>query len=183
MSRRSEGSNIVLIGFMGAGKSTVGRELERLGGFRLIDLDTVIVQQAGRSIPEIFASEGEERFRQYEAAALRSLGGVRRTVIATGGGIIGGEENWAVMRRLGCVVYLRAAWPTLCQRLAGSQGRPLADAGQERTRVEELWLRRLPLYERADISVDTDGLSATAVAMAILQQFDRRQGNRPCLND
>jgi shikimate kinase len=180
MSSRSEGDNIVLIGFMGAGKSTVGRELERLGGFRMVDLDSVVVQLAGRSIPEIFATEGEERFRDYETSALRSLVGVRRTVIATGGGIIGREENWKVMHRLGFLVYLRASWATLRQRLAGSQGRPLADLGQELRQVEELWLRRLPLYERSDISVDTDELNAAGVAMAILQKMERREGKNQC---
>jgi len=183
MSSRSEGDNLVLIGFMGAGKSTVGRELERLGGFRLIDLDSVIVQLAGRSIPEIFATEGEARFRDYETSALGSLVGSHRAVIATGGGIIGREENWKVMRRLGPIVYLRAAWITLRRRLAGSQDRPLADAGQELRQVEELWLRRLPLYERADISVDTDDLNATGVAMTILQKIDRREGKNQCWND
>ena len=177
MSSRFEGDNIILIGFMGAGKSTVGRELERLGGMCLIDLDSVIVQLAGHSIPEIFAAEGEERFRDYEAAALRSLVGVHRTVIATGGGIIGREENWKIMHQLGPVVYLRAAWVTLRRRLAGSQGRPLADAGLELPQVEELWRRRLPLYEQADISVDTDDLNAPEVAMSILQKIGRREGN------
>jgi shikimate kinase len=183
MSSRSEGDNIVLIGFMGAGKSTVGRELERLGGFHLIDLDAVIVQQAGRSIPEIFASEGEARFREYEAAALRSLGKTHRRVIATGGGIVGREDNWVVMHQHGPIVYLRAAWITLRRRLAGSQGRPLADAEQNLRQVEELWHRRLPLYERADIIVDTDDLNVTDVATAILQQIERHEGKNPCWND
>ncbi len=178
MSRRSEGDNIVLIGFMGAGKSTVARELEPLGGFSLIDLDTVIVQHGGRSIPEIFASEGEERFRDFETSALRSLIGVQRMVIATGGGVIGREENWQIMHRLGTVVYLRASWPTLRRRLAGSQGRPLADSGQDLRLVEALWRHRLPFYERADISIDTDALNATDVAKAILYQFDQRQRNQ-----
>jgi shikimate kinase len=93
-------------------------------------------------------------------------------VIATAGGVIGREENWEVMRRLGPVVYLRAAWPTLRQRLAGSQGRPLADAGQELRQVEDLWRRRLPLYEQADIRIDTDEFTAAEVAKAILRQFD-----------
>jgi len=176
MSSRSDGDNIILIGFMGAGKSTVGRELERLGGLCLIDLDSMIVQLVGRSIPEIFAADGEERFRDYETASLHSLVGVHRTVISTGGGIIGREENWKVMHRLGPIVYLRAAWVTLRKRLAGSQGRPLADAGLEMRKVEELWRDRLPLYEQADISVDTDDLNAPEVAMAILQKIGRREG-------
>jgi shikimate kinase len=176
MSSRSETDNIVLIGFMGAGKSTVARELERLGDFSLIDLDSLIVQQAGRSIPEIFAGEGEERFRDYEAAALRSLAGARRLVIATGGGIVGREENWQAMHRLGPVVYLRASWPTLSRRLAGSQGRPLADAGQHQQQVEDLWRRRLPLYEQADLCIDTDDLDAAEVAKKILHYIEERQG-------
>jgi len=162
---------------MGAGKSTVGRELERLGGFRLVDLDAVVVEQTGRSIPEIFSAEGEASFRDYEAAALRSLAGVNGMVIATGGGIIGREENWQAMRQLGLVVYLRASWATLSQRLAGSQGRPLADAGQQRQQVEALWRQRLPLYEQADLCIDTDELSVTEVARMILQCLDNERGN------
>ena len=166
MSKPFEPSNIVLVGFMGAGKSTVGRELERLCGLRLIDLDTVVVRMTGRSIPEVFAAEGEARFRDYETQALHSLAGTRGGVIATGGGVVGREENWAQMRQLGPVVYLRASWATLRERLATSQGRPLADP-REMLRVEELWRRRLSLYERADISVDTDSLDASEVATAI----------------
>lgn len=178
MYSRSKGDNVILIGFMGAGKSTVGRELERLGGFRLIDLDAVIVHLAGRSIPEIFADEGEERFREYETAALRSLDGDHRTAIATGGGVIGREENWTLMRSLGPVVYLRADWQTLRRRLAGSQGRPLADAGQDSAQVEALWRKRLPQYERADIIVDTDRLDSTQVAQTILRQLENRQKDK-----
>jgi len=166
---------------MGAGKSTVGRELERRCGWRLVDLDAIIVQMTGRSIPEIFAEEGEARFRDYEAQALQSLAGTDGQVIATGGGVIGREENWAQMRRLGPVVYLRAEWSILRQRLANSQGRPLADP-RELARVEELWRKRLPLYEQADISVDTDKLDAAGVAEAILRQLKISRGNRECSN-
>jgi len=180
MSNPSEGINIVLVGFMGAGKSTIGRELERLGGFRLVDLDAEIVRRTGRSIPEIFAAEGEERFRDYENEALRALTGVHRAVIATGGGIIGREENWQVMRELGPVVYLRAGWSTLRRRLAGSEGRPLAAPGQDMSRVEDLWRRRLPLYENADICIDTDDLDASGVARAILRQIEEQEGRRKC---
>lgn len=176
MSRPSKTVNIVLIGFMGAGKSTVARELERLGDFCLVDLDALIVARTGRSIPDIFADEGEERFRDHESAALRSLAGAQGGVIATGGGIIGREENWQLMRELGPVVYLRASWATLSRRLAGSQGRPLADSGQQRQQVEALWRRRLPLYEQADLCIDTDALSAAEVAREILRYLDGREG-------
>lgn len=176
MSSHSEPANVVLIGFMGAGKSTVARELERLSGFRLIDLDALIVEQAGRTIEQIFADEGEGHFRDLETAALHSLAGVHGMVIATGGGIVGREANWQIMRQLGLVVYLRASWATLNQRLHGSQGRPLVDAGQQRQQVEALWRRRLPLYEQADLCIDTDALSVTEVAQMILRCIDNKQG-------
>jgi len=182
MSKVSEPANIVLVGFMAAGKSTVGRELERLCGYRYIDLDTVVVRMAGRSIPEIFTEEGEERFRDFETQALQSLVGSCRRVIATGGGVIGREENWRQMRRLGPVVYLRTAWVTLRKRLANSQGRPLADP-KELTQVEELWRRRLPLYEQADISVDTDELDAAEVAEVILRRLNIARRNTQCSNN
>lgn len=182
MSKPSEPGNIVLVGFMAAGKSTVGRELERLCGYRFVDLDNVVVQMAGCSIPEIFAEEGEGRFRELETQALKSLAGSRGRVIATGGGVIGRVENWAQMRSLGPVVYLRTTWATLRKRLANSQGRPLADP-KELTRVEALWRSRLQLYEQADISVDTDELDAAKVADAILRQLHIAQGNTQCSND
>lgn len=171
MCKTSEPANIVLVGFMGAGKSTVGCELERIGGLQLVDLDEIIVRQCGRTIPEIFRSEGEVAFRAYETAALRSLAGIRRSVVATGGGAVGSEANWQAMRALGPVVYLRAGWPVLRQRLAGEEGRPLVD-GRDWERVEALWRQRLPLYERADLIIDADELSAVQVARSILQRLN-----------
>jgi 3-dehydroquinate synthase len=172
MCSASEPGNIVLVGFMGAGKSTVARELHRLGGLTVVDLDELIVSRSGRSIPEIFHEEGEQGFRNRESEALKSLSGCRGTVIATGGGVVGREENWAVMRALGKVVYLRAGWPTLQSRLADGEGRPLADGG-DWERVEALWRRRLPLYGQADLAIDTAGLEAPQVARQILQRLGR----------
>lgn len=174
MCSPSEGGNIVLIGFMGAGKSTVGRELGRLTGYRLVDVDAEIVRRQGRSIPAIFAAEGETVFRDIEADALRSLAGTGEAVIATGGGIVGREENWSAMRRLGRVVYLRTRWETLCRRLAESDGRPLAARDGDMSRVKALWLERRPLYEQADCVVDTDDRSATEVAQAVVRILEMK---------
>lgn len=174
----SKGNNIVLIGFMGAGKSTVARELGRLAGFRTMDLDAEIVRLQGRSIPEIFAEEGEAAFRNYEEQALRSLSSLRETVIATGGGVIGRAENWVAMRRLGPVVYLRARWETLRARIENGEGRPLAARGRDMERVRTLWETRLPLYAQADLAVDTDECSATEVARTVLQRI--KEEGRGC---
>lgn len=162
---------LVLIGFMGSGKSTVARELSRLNGWPTIDLDAQIVADAGCSIAEIFRRDGEDRFRQLETAALVKLGDLRRSIIATGGGIIGRAENWPLLHRLGVIVYLQATWPTLRQRLAGSTDRPLAAPERGWGEIEQLLRQRQPLYEQADLVVATDHLDAAAVAREILKSI------------
>lgn len=168
MSHSSNPLNVVLVGFMGTGKTTVGKSLEDLAGLDLVDLDQVIVQEAGRTIPEIFAAEGEAAFRDLETAALQSMETRRGCVVATGGGIVGRPENWTTMRRLGTVVYLQTAWDTLKSRLSGDTGRPLADTREGWDDLEALWRKRLPLYEQADLVVDCAGLSPEEIAQKIM---------------
>jgi len=174
MSAISESRNIFLVGFMGAGKTTVGRELQRMTGFRLIDLDARIVGREGRTIPEIFAREGETVFRKMESEALRSLADVRKAIVATGGGVVGCAENWKIMRRLGTIVYLRSRWETLRARLVGTKDRPLAANG-DWSRVKALLEQRLPLYEQADIVVETDGLDVSGVARIVIEKMEMAQ--------
>lgn len=144
----------MLIGFMGAGKSTVGTRLARLLGYRLVDLDQLIVERAGYPIKEIFANQGEAVFRDYEAAALQVLADRSHLVVATGGGIVGRPENWQWMRRLGPIVYLRVPWELLRQRISGDDERPLADESDGGERLRRLFESRIPLYEQADLIVD-----------------------------
>jgi shikimate kinase len=168
--------NIVLVGFMGSGKSTVAEVLSE-GGFERIDLDALIVERSGRSIPEIFAQEGEAAFRDIETETLRSLRGVRGTVISTGGGIVGREENWDMMRAFGPVIYLRAEWETLRRRLATGEGRPLAKK-DDWGKVEALWQQRLPLYAQADHIVDTENCDPSEVADRIMRIFKTEAGSQ-----
>lgn len=156
---------------MGVGKSTVGRRLAQLLGYRFIDLDQLIVAREEQSIPAIFAARGEAYFRGCESAALEDLAQVNHAVVATGGGIVGRAENRLLMRRIGHVVYLRASWPTLEQRLSMGNGRPLADPKKERGEVRSLWMSRLPWYEEADLIVDTDDLPVDAVAQKIISRL------------
>src|SRR4051812_17359313 len=100
------GKNVVLIGLMGSGKSTIGRLVAHSLGFEFVDTDHLIIEAAHRNIPQIFASEGEEGFRQRETEALRSLDGKQGNVIATGGGIVTVPENLELLRQLGFVVWL-----------------------------------------------------------------------------
>lgn len=148
---------------MGAGKSTVGRALAAAASFRLVDTDDLIIQNRGRSIPQIFAEEGEKAFRRYETEALRSLADTRGLVVATGGGIVGRPENWDLMRLLGPIVYLRAGWPTLRARIGACTNRPLASGDRSEEEVVALLQNRLPLYEQADLIVDTENKTVAEV--------------------
>jgi len=168
--------NIILTGFMGAGKTTVGRILARNCGFDFVDLDEMIVVSRGKPIKEIFADEGEEAFRNYETETLLSLRDVSRRVIATGGGIILRPENRQILKRMGVVVYLRASFGTLVKRVSKSNQRPLADLSNGTERLQSLLESRKSLYEQADIVVDTDNSDGSQVASYILERLDKVAG-------
>jgi 3-dehydroquinate synthase len=170
-------NNIILLGFMGAGKSTVGRELARRCGCDFIDLDERIEVRAGRTIREIFASCGEEAFRDLETAALREAASCRGAVIATGGGIIQREDNRSLLRQIGRTVYLRAGLETLVERMAGSEARPLADDSDEgRLRLRSLLSAREPFYAAANLIVDTEDLSPGETAARIIAELEKEEG-------
>jgi shikimate kinase len=148
--------NLILIGFMGAGKTTVGEALAQQAGFRFIDLDAEITRLAGRSIPEIFSREGEESFRDLETQALTLVAAQQHIVLATGGGVVLRPGNWELMRKAGRIIYLQVPWETLQERLSFSFARPLVrpERGWEETRL--LYEKRLPLYQQADWVVEGD---------------------------
>ena len=171
-------SNIFLTGFMGAGKSTVGRRLAQRLGYCFADLDQLIVAREGMPIAEIFAAHGESYFRDCEAAVLTAQTGTEHTVFATGGGIVGRNENRALMKQLGQVVYLRTSWPTLERRLARSSGRPLADPQQGWEKIRQLWQSRLPWYEEADLVIDTDQLTVPETVRAIISHVGLKDSAR-----
>jgi shikimate kinase len=163
--------NIFLTGFMGSGKSTVGRRLAKRLGCEFVDLDQLLVEREGRTIPEIFAASGEQYFRDCESAVLAEQVGRGKTVFATGGGIVGREANRQLMKRLGTVIYLRVAWPTLERRLLRSSGRPLADPQRGLESARQLWQSRLPWYEEADLIIDADHLSVKGVVETIADRL------------
>src|ERR1700736_4676879 len=157
--------NIVLVGFMGSGKSSVGREIARRLGFRFIDTDTTIRQKHGKSIPDIFASFGEPFFRDEENKALQDLQDVEHVVVATGGGIVLQPRNHALLRSLGVVVWLTATEEVIWERVSRNQNRPLLKTPDPRTTISTLMSTRYPLYRSlADIIVETSGLTHQEVA-------------------
>jgi shikimate kinase len=165
---------IVLVGFMGAGKSVCGRLLARRLGRCFVETDDMIVAAEGRSIPEIFRREGEERFRQLEGEALELLRLKSGDVIATGGGFPCRDGRMEALRALGTVVWLRGELPELHTRATRSGDRPML-AGRSTTEIEELYRRREAYYRQAHLSVDTTGLGPDEVVarvMAALREHD-----------
>ena len=160
--------NVVLVGFMGSGKSSVGRLVARALRGRFVDTDRLVVDRAGREITEIFAEEGETWFREEESRALRSLLGGRRMVVATGGGIVTVPGNVPVLKELGFVVWLTASDETIWERVSRNKKRPLLHTENPRETVRALLEKRNPLYEAvADLKVDTSELTHAEVAARI----------------
>jgi shikimate kinase len=170
-ARMQSGRAIVLIGFMGAGKSSVGRTLARMTGLPRFDTDEMVGVQYGLTISEIFETHGEEKFREAETDALRELSGRGQAVIVTGGGIVLRPENVDLLRALGTVVYLRADEATLFERISRRTTRPLLRTENPRATVTELLRTRLPLYEAAaEVEVGTSALNHDEVAKLILEK-------------
>lgn len=164
--------SIVLIGFMGSGKSTVGRELHQRLGYPLVDMDQVLEQRAGKSIAAIFADEGEAVFREREASLLEELvdGTAPRRIISTGGGVIGRARNRVLLRQLGYVVWLHAPAEVILERTGKNRDRPLLQAEDPAARVELLMAERKPLYaQTAHLRIETAGLDSDELATGILE--------------
>ena len=164
--------NIVLIGFMGTGKTSVGRLLASRLGCAFHDLDRKIEERHGMSIPAMFREHGEPYFRAREKEAVREAAERTNLVIATGGGTVKDAENVAILRRSGILVALTADADTILQRTAARGARPVlddADAGDRRAAVVRLMEERRHLYDGADITVDTGGRSPLEVAEHIMQ--------------
>jgi shikimate kinase len=158
----------ILVGMMGAGKSSVGRALSELGNREFWDTDLMLQNRLGRPISQIFQVYGEEAFRDHETSILRSLE-PGEAVLSTGGGIVVREANWDEMQRLGTTIYLEASPETLISRLeASKKKRPLLQVENWPDRLRELLSKREPLYQKADVRVSLDGLDVVAAAEQIL---------------
>ncbi|HKP92425.1 MAG TPA: shikimate kinase [Chthoniobacterales bacterium] len=163
-------NSIVLIGFMGAGKSSIGRALARMTGLPRFDTDELIARRFALTIPEIFEKHGEKKFREAETETLHDLAGKETGIIVTGGGIILSSENRQLVRGLGKVVHLAADEETLFERISRRSTRPLLQTENPRRTAANLLRVRLPLYrEVADLEVDTSLLRHEEVASRILE--------------
>lgn len=153
---QEKAGGIVLIGFMGTGKTAVGRRLAGALGLPFVDTDTLIEDQTATSIPDLFSTRGETGFRAIEKQVIHSLADGVRRVIATGGGAVLDPDNFDVLRSLGPVIHLSAPASTIMARTKGDAGvRPLLAADDPLERIRSLQRERAPVYGRADHEVDT----------------------------
>jgi shikimate kinase len=163
--------NIVLTGFMGTGKTEVGRILAKKLGYSFIDSDSEIEKTTGITIAAIFSGRGEPAFRDIESAVILSLSGHDKAVISTGGGSVLRQENIDNLRRKGVIVCLEASATTILGRTDGSDDRPLLRAEDRLARIKEMLAERRPYYEKADIMVDTEGKSPMEIADEIMEEM------------
>jgi shikimate kinase len=165
--------SIVLIGMMGAGKSSVGRCLQQRTGLARLDTDEMVASQFGIPIAQIFEKHGEERFRIAETDVLRKLAPERPAIVVTGGGIVGNTENLDLLKQLGTVVWVTADEATLFERASRRNDRPLLQKENPRAVFSKLFRERESLYAAAaDLRVDTSALTHDEVAETILNRLE-----------
>lgn len=172
----ADGANLTITGFMGTGKTTVGRILAERLGRQLVDMDENLEAELGKTIAEVFADDGEEVFRLAEARLCQQLAGETGLVIATGGGALVNDQNRQTLAESGPVVCLTAGIDTVLERVDAFEDRPLlpGDREEKRRNIERLLLSRREAYARIPLHVPTDGIEAAAVAEHV---FDTLAGN------
>lgn len=165
--------NILLIGFMGTGKSTVSSRLKKRLGMKEVDTDALIVKREGMSISDIFAQKGEEAFRNMETALLEELESQRNLIISCGGGMALRDENAAIMKAAGTVVWLTAEPETILKRVKNDDSRPLLRGNKNTAFISDLLEKRRPKYEAAaDIAVATDYRKINDICDEIIRKID-----------
>lgn len=163
--------NIYLIGFMGTGKSTVAKALTASTNAKCIEMDELIEKQQQMAITDIFAKYGEQHFRDLETALLESLNSEENLVVSCGGGSVLRDENAAMMKEHGCIVWLTATPETIFERVKDSTNRPILNGNMNIEYIRGLMEKRSARYEAvADIKVATDGKNAEKICEEILSQ-------------
>ncbi len=177
--RKFRSGNLILVGMMGSGKTTMGRALARQSGKSFVDSDEEIQRRTGVTIPHIFDIEGENGFRQRESAVIRDLAERDDTVLATGGGAILAKQNRELLRHNGIVIYLKASVHDLWQRTRHDRSRPLLQTGDPYAKLTELFQQRDPLYrEVADIVIQSGKQSAQALMLQVVDEIEAFRKSR-----
>jgi shikimate kinase len=163
--------NLALIGFMGTGKTAVGRAVAHQLDFRFVDTDEMIQARAKKTVSRIFAEEGEAAFREWEGRVLEDLATADRSVIATGGGLGAQTSNLVSLKKHALVVCLWAGPEAIWERVRHQNHRPLLQTADPQARIRELLTQRAAAYREADILINTDRRSVREVAQQVLFQF------------
>lgn len=164
--------NIVLTGFMGAGKSKVGRRLKELTGMEMVDTDDMIERDAGMAISEIFEKFGEPHFRELEKKAVKEASELENHIIVTGGGVVLKEENIENLRKNGKIVYLHAPAEVLYERMKDETHRPLLQVDDPLGKIKELLEFRAPFYANNDTAIDTSNIGVDEVAEGVIKVIE-----------
>lgn len=164
-------NNIYLVGFMGTGKTAVGRELAKKKKWRFLGLDELIELREKRTIADIFAKEGEAYFRRIEKRVLKEVSREKKFVVACGGGIVLDKNNIRIMKETGKIVCLSARPKVILKRTCGMGHRPLLNVDNPKEKIEILLKFRAPFYAQADCTIDTSNISIKEVVEKIIKQF------------
>lgn len=176
--RKLQSGNLILVGLMGSGKTTLGRALAKHLGKAFVDSDEDIQQRTGVTIPHIFDIEGEVGFRQRETAAIRDLVERDDMVLATGGGAVLAEQSRELMQQNGIVIYLKASVHDLWQRTRHDRNRPLLQTADPHAKLTELFQQRDPLYlQVADIVMQSGKQSAHALMLNLVDEIEKFRKN------
>jgi len=160
--------NIVLIGFMGTGKTTIGRKLAVRLGYHFVDTDHTIEREQNCRIAELFENKGVSYFRNLESSVLKRLSKVENTVVATGGGILVTPGNMDLIRKVGKSIHLKADFDEIFERVTRNKKRPLVQTEDPLKSVMELYDKRKHLYQQADITIDTKSLKMWNIVSKII---------------
>jgi shikimate kinase len=169
--------NLALIGFMGTGKSTVGRLVAEILHFTFLDTDKVIEAWTGKSVADIFQQAGEPAFRDWERRVVEDLTHRRKTVIATGGGLPANDANLTSLKTHALVVCLWASPETIFERVRAHSHRPLLNEPEPLAKIHQLLAVRAPYYRQADVLVNTERRTLREVAIQVIHQFHAAQAS------
>jgi shikimate kinase len=168
-------NNIYLVGFMGTGKTAVGKELAKRKKWRFVDLDELIELRDKRTIADIFTKEGEPYFRRIEKQVLKEVAKENKFVVACGGGIVINPDNIKTMKETGIIICLSASPQVILERTSGYGHRPLLNVAEPKKQIELLLKIRTPYYAKADKTIDTSKMSVKEAVDKVLKSITKNR--------